>query len=90
MKIYLFYGTQPCLDITICKDEEPNYNVKYGVNRDRDPDSGWGQMRSTILSSAKEVELIPELKITLLQDLVFYYGSDSKKFTEKLKEFEII
>jgi hypothetical protein len=44
-KILVFPGNQPCLEVTTCDTEGPNFNVKYGLNRDRSPDSGWGEMR---------------------------------------------
>jgi hypothetical protein len=90
-KILVFYGNQPCLDITTCDVEGPNFNVKYGVNRDRNPDRDWSELRkSRISTNTKEVEMTPELKIILLEDLAYTYGQDSKKFNAKLKEFKLI
>jgi len=77
-KILVFYCNQPCLD------------KLTGLNRDRNPDSNWHELRSTILTAAKEVELTPELKQILLEDIAYVYGNDSKKFTAKLKEFNLI
>lgn len=79
-KILVFCGNQPCLNIS----------GDFGLNRDRDPDNGWGQLRNTIITSAKEVKLTPELKKIVLADLAYAYGSNSKVFIEKLTEFNII
>ncbi len=70
---------QPILDI----DEKG-----FGLNRDRDPDRDWGELRWS--KEFKEVEITPKLLQTLLEDLAYAYGSDTKKFTEKLKEFKFI
>jgi hypothetical protein len=84
--IHVFSQNQPVLNIVT---DDIN-NKEYGVNRDRNPDSGWGEVRKTIMTSAKEVELTEELRMILIEDLAFVYGSDSKKFTEKLKEFGLL
>jgi hypothetical protein len=43
------------------------------------------------MSEAKEVELTPALRQTLLEDLAYAYGdSNPKKFTEKLIEFGFV
>lgn len=84
MKLFVFYGRQPCLEI-----KEEKYG-RFGVNRDRQPDSGWGEMHSTTMEYAKEIEMTDELKITLLEDLAYAYGSNSKKFREKLIEFKFV
>jgi acyl-CoA-binding protein len=83
MKIYTIYG-QPVLDINTREHGE------FGLNRDRNPDSGWNELHGTTMEKAKEVELTDELKITLLEDLAFAYGQNSKKFNEKLREFKLI
>ena len=79
MKIKVFDGIEPCL-----------LEVGgMGIHRDRNPDAGWGELRKTILSEAKEVELTPELKITLIEDLAFYKGSDSEIFSELMRIFKL-
>lgn len=83
--IKIFYNNQPILSIIEC-DITGNL---YGLNRDRNPDNGWGELRKTIISQAKEVELTDELKQILIEDLAYVYGQDSKKFSEKLKEFKL-
>lgn len=79
-KILVFYGNQPCLNIA----------GKSGLNRDRNPDNGWDELRSTAIVAAKETELTSELKQILLEDIAYVYGNDSKQFTAKLKEFNLI
>ena len=79
MKIKVFDGIEPCL-----------LEVDgMGVHRDRTPDAGWGGLRYTILSKAKNVELTPQLKIILIEDLAFYKGSDSEIFSELMRTFEL-
>lgn len=78
------YGFQPILHI----DEEG-----MGLNRDRNPDNGWSELRRTRIEnneSIKEVELTPKMKQILIEDLAYAYGNDSTKFSKKLKEFELI
>ena len=77
-KILVFYDNQPCLD------------KSTGLNRDRNPDNGWTELRNTVLTQAKETELTPELKQVLLEDIAYVYGNNSKQFTAKLKEFNLI
>lgn len=87
----VFYRTQPCLDISeLDVTTGPNVGKKYGLNRDRNPDRDWGELRNTILDNAKEVEETYELRQILLEDLAYTYGRDTTKFTEKLKEFKFI
>jgi len=83
MKIKTIYG-QPVLGIRTEK------GVEFGLNRDRFPDSCWDELRITTMERAKEVELTNELKVTLLEDLAYAYGQNSKKFSEKLREFKLI
>lgn len=92
MKILVFYGNQPCLEIKQLDvpEETPNYGKKYGVNRDRNPDRDWSELRQTSLEYAKEVELTPELKQILLEDLAYTYGSNTSLFASKLKEFNLL
>jgi hypothetical protein len=92
MKITVFYGNQPMLNCTTYEQEGPNKGRKYGLNRDRCPDRDHGQLHNTALDCdyCKEVELTPELRITLLEDLAYAYGSNTVKFRAKLIEFGLI
>ena len=90
MKIFTFHRNQPILDIEVEQTKGVNYGSKYGLNRDRNPDGGWDQLRNTRMDYAEEVELTPELKKTLLEDLAYAYGHDSNKFSEKLIEFNLL
>lgn len=83
--ILVFPGNHPCLDVKIASN-----GLIYGLNRDRTPDSSWGELRKTILDIAEEAELTPELKLTLLEDLAYAFGNNTKEFNAKLKEFEFI
>lgn len=92
MKIKTIHG-QPVLDVSISDTTDkssPNFGKEYGVNRDRCPDADWGELRQTCMSYAKEVELTPELKQILLEDLAYAYGRNTNKFGQKLKEFNFI
>lgn len=80
-KILVFHGNQPCLDVQ---------GDDTGVHRDRNPDAGWNELRATNMKFAKEVELTPELKLILLEDLAYFLGQHTTKFTAKLKEFKLI
>ncbi len=80
-KILVFNNNQPCLDIQ---------SNGTGVNRDRNPDNGWDELRVTNIEYAKEQELSLELKIILIEDLAYFLGKHSDKFTAKLKEFNLI
>lgn len=87
----IFWANQPCLDISeLDVTTGPNVGKKYGLNRDRNPDRDWSELRNTILSSAKEIEETPELRQILLEDLAYTYGNNTTKFREKLKEFKFI
>ena len=79
-KILVFKKKQPCLNI----------QDGFGLNRDRNPDSDWNELRVTDIKSAKKTKLTPELKQILLEDLAYVYGNNSKTFREKLKEFKFI
>jgi hypothetical protein len=80
-KILVFNGNQPCLDIQ---------SDGTGVNRDRNPDAGWDELRASNMKYAKEQELTEELKIILIEDLAYFLGKHSNKFTVKLREFNLI
>lgn len=75
--IQVFSKNQPCLDIV----------GEYGINRDRNPDSGWGQLRKTFIDYSEEVELTDKLRVILLEDLAYVYGENTEKFNQKLREF---
>lgn len=79
-KILVFNNSQPCLQI----------RDGFGLNRDRNPDSDWNELRVTDVKYAKKTKLTQELKQILLEDLAYTYGKDSKLFREKLKEFKFI
>ena len=66
---------------------------RFGVNRDRFPDSGWDELRTTNLDFNKTTVLkldTKELKLTVLEDLAYAYGRNTKKFSEKIEEFKIL
>ena len=86
----VFYGNQPCLDLEVCKTPGPNFNKSYGLNRDRQPDSGWSELRRTDCTVGRFVKETPELRLILLEDLAYAFGSNTEKFKEKLKEFNLI
>lgn len=88
-KIKVFYKNQPCLDIQSDKDASGNVIRQYGLNRDRNPDRDWSELRNTIMTNAEEVELTTELKQILIEDLAYAYGQDSAKFSEKMLEFDL-
>jgi hypothetical protein len=79
-KILVFGHNQPCLDV----------RGNMGLNRDRNPDRDWSELRDTTLLYAKEVEMTNELKQILLEDLAYTYGSVTDKFASKLKEFGLV
>jgi len=84
MKIKVFYHNQPCLEIN------QEHGGMFGVNRDRCPDTGWGEFRSTRIGAGydKDVELTPELKKILIEDICQYYKGEQAY--KKLVEFDLI
>lgn len=86
MIIKVFHNCQPCIAIT----HDPIKNVDYGINRDRNPDSGWGEFRSTLIGAGydKDTELTPELKKILIEDIMEYYNGE--KALQKLIELDLI
>jgi len=83
MKIKVFYGIEPILETKIENGRE------FGLHRDRQPDSGWGEMRWTFIDErVKEVELTPELRKILIEDICYYHKN--KDVFNKLKEFDLI
>ena len=90
MKIKAVYGIQPILDVQ--DGISAGKTVPFRLNRDRIPDNGWPQLRSTNMSSdvIKEVPLNAKMKLILLQDLAYTYGQNSDKFTAKLVKFGLM
>lgn len=86
-KIFVINKTRPILDIHMAKHD----NFPMGLNRDRQPDAGWGELRRSNMSLdiVEEVELTEELLITLIEDLAYVYGKDTDNFSKKLKEFNL-
>lgn len=68
----------------------------FGLNRDRNPDNGWGQLVRTRLDSTKitniDISLVMniEYKIILLEDLAYVYGNNTNQFRNKLIEFGLV
>lgn len=85
-KIKVFHRTHSLLEV-IMKNAS---NREYGVNRNRDPDAGWGEVVQTDMDYCQELDMTPELKLTLLEDLAYVYGSNTKKFRSKLKQFKLV
>ena len=81
--IFAVYGTQPILEVD---------NDGMGLNRDRQPDSGWGELRRTRMgvTQVKEIDLTQEMKQILLEDLAFAFGDRSDKFMERVLHFELL
>ena len=91
MKTIKRYYGQPILETT--KGISAGKKVDFGLYRDRNPDSGWGQMIQVNLNTDKgidEVRLNRANKLMLLQDLAYAFGSNTEKFTNKLLEFELV
>jgi hypothetical protein len=74
--IVRFIHNEPILEID---------NNNFGLVRDRFPDYGWTELRSTKLENRKineiDISLSENLEYRhiLLEDLVYTYGSNSKK-----------
>ena len=89
MKIKTIYG-EPVLDIDVMDVKTGPYVGRlYGLHRDRNPDRDWGELSTSSMDSAKEVDLTPELRLILLGDLAYAYGNDTDKFINKIKEFNL-
>jgi len=86
MKIKVFHNNQPCLAIT----HDTTQNADFGINRDRCPDSGWGEFRNTRIGCGydKDVELTPELKKILIEDICEYFNGENAY--KKLVELDLI
>lgn len=88
MKVKVYQG-QP---IFMVVDEH------WGVCRNRYPDNGWGEIHKVnmVLVMLSEVDLSDDsieaikLKQALHEDLAYYFGQDSARFTEKLQEFGFV
>lgn len=62
----------------------------FGMHRDRIPDAGWSELRSSRLEGkVEDLPATPELLQILLEDLAYAYGENSTKFIEKLREFNL-
>ena len=86
MRILTFHGNQPCIEVQ--DGISGGENTKFGLNRDRCPDTDWSEFRRTRLDTAKEVDLTEELKKILIEDICEYYKGD--KAYSKLLEFDLI
>lgn len=69
----------------------------FGLNRERNPDANWGQLRNTIIegnNNIKEIDISLPInyyhKLTLLEDIAYAYGLDSVKFINKMAEFKLL
>jgi hypothetical protein len=83
MKIRVFYGIEPIIETKVENGRE------FGLHRDRQPDAGWGEMRWTFIDErVKEVELTPELRKILVEDICV--SMPDHKVYGKLKEFDLI
>lgn len=85
--VKVIYGNEPILEVK--KDMSAGEMVDFGLHRDRQPDSGWSELRWTRINElVKEVELTPELCKILIEDICYCY--DNKHIFNKLKEYELI
>lgn len=85
--IKVIHGNQPVLEI---KCDHSTMNEPEYLNRDRNPDAGWNELRWTrSLKCIKEIEMTPELRQILFEDLAFAFGHDSKKLAERMKHFNL-
>jgi len=65
--------------------------VPFGLYRDRFPDNGWGELSWINLSAANHKEEdSQELKIKLLEDLAYAFGTDTVEFNRQLIEHNLI
>ncbi len=84
MKVKVFYTNEPVLEVKT----ETNGKL-YGLHRDRHPDAGWGELRWTFMDErVKEVELTPELRKTLVEDICV--SLPDHRIYDKLKEFDLL
>lgn len=90
MKTIKTYRGQPILEVS--KGISAGKETDFGTFRDRLPDRDWSELQRTNmeLNKIEDSELTPELKLILLGDLAYMYGSDTVKFEEKLKEFNLL
>lgn len=89
--ILVLYGYQPIVKLVW----DPQQQAYFGSNRDRNPDSGWGEWRNTRVGeddgSCKRIqlnEMTPQLIKILIEDICDYF--DNKQVVEKLIEFGIV
>lgn len=86
-QILVFFNNQPVIEVEYNKVQE----AWFGINRDRDPDSGWGEFRRSRIEKDNRcewVDLTPELKRILVEDICEY--CTNKKVYLKLKEFDLL
>jgi hypothetical protein len=91
MKTIKTYNGQPILEIV--KGISGGREVDFGVFRDRQPDRDWGEIKQVNLEiSPEKIKTEPlsnELRIKLLSDMAYVYGSCTAKFEGKIKEFDL-
>ena len=84
MKVKVFYANEPVLEVKT----ETNGKL-YGLHRDRNPDAGWGELRWSLMDErVKEVELTPELRKILVEDICTSFPDH--RVYDKLKEFDLL
>lgn len=93
-RLMTFYGVEPVIETKV------ENGKTYGLHRDRNPDSGWGEWRWSLIDKNEMVcheaklEEMPkkeagDLLRILIEDVANLYGKESRKFSEKLAEFDI-
>lgn len=86
-KILVFHTDQPVLSVIY----DSSQKAWFGINRDRQPDSGWNEFRNSRIEEenfCKWTELTPELKKILIEDICEYFTG--KLAYLKLKEFNLL
>lgn len=86
MKVLVNNSNQPIINT------ELDSGQTYGINRDRSPDANWSEWRKTNITSnsISEVEVTPELKIIMIQDISDLYHSKPDLLIDKLNEFHLL
>lgn len=82
------YGRQPIFEIV--KGISAGVEVDFGIARDRNPDTGWGEFSQYNLELSNKIEEVlfdDNMKKILLEDICAYYGKNAYK---KLKEFDLL
>lgn len=90
MKTIKTYMGQPILEVS--KGISAGEETDFGIFRDRCPDRDWSELQRTNmeLNKIEDSELTPKLKLILLGDLAYAYGSNTRKFEEKVKEYGLL